>query len=104
MARRIALLFLGVVLAAAAGNPPDFSGTWVFNAGKSKNIGMMAGAEYTSTIRQTPKLLSVSDVTMFGGQKQTYQTEYDLTGTTVPKIPRWARKARRAASGRERNW
>jgi hypothetical protein len=84
MIRRIVWIFLAVAFAAAAANPPDFSGTWVFNAGKSKNIGMMASAEYTSTITQTAKVLTVSDTTVFSGQKQTHETHYDLTGTTVP--------------------
>jgi hypothetical protein len=84
MMRRIALLFFAAAFAAAAANPPDFSGTWVFNAGKSKNIGMMASAEYTSTITQSVKLLTVSDTTVFSGQRQTHETRYDLTGATVP--------------------
>jgi hypothetical protein len=83
MIRRFALLFLAVVFTGVAANPPDFSGTWVFNAGKSKNIGMMASAEYTSTIAQTAKVLSVTDTTVFNGQKQTHETRYDLTGATV---------------------
>jgi hypothetical protein len=84
MLRRIVWMFLAVAFAAAAANPPDFSGTWVFNAGKSKNIGMMASAEYTSTITQTAKVLTVSDTTVFSGQKQTHETRYDVTGATVP--------------------
>jgi hypothetical protein len=84
MIRGIALLFFAVAFAAAAANPPDFSGTWVFNAGKSKNIGMMASAEYTSTITQSGRVLTVSDATVFSGQKQTHETRYDLTGATVP--------------------
>jgi hypothetical protein len=84
MVRRIALLFLVVAFAAAAANPPDFSGTWVFNAAKSKNVGMMASAEYTSTITQSPKLLTVSDVTVFSGNKQAHEARYDLSGATVP--------------------
>ncbi len=84
MIRRIALVFFAVAFAAVAANPPDFSGTWVFNAGKSKNIGMMASAEYTSTITQNTKALTVNDVTVFSGQKQTHETRYDLSGATVP--------------------
>jgi len=83
MMRRVALLFLVVAFAAAAANPPDFSGTWIFNAGKSKNVGMMASAEYTSMITQTAKVLSVTDVTVFSEQKQTHETRYDLSGATV---------------------
>lgn len=84
MIRRIALLVLAVAFAAVATNTPDFSGTWVFNAGKSKNVGMMASAEYTSTITQTRKVLTVNDVTVFSGQKQAHETRYDLTGAPVP--------------------
>jgi hypothetical protein len=84
MIQRMGLFFLAVVFAAVAANPPDFSGTWIFNAGKSRNVGMMASAEYTSTIRQTAKVLTVSDTTVFSGQKQTHETRYDLTGATVP--------------------
>jgi hypothetical protein len=84
MIRRIAFLFLAVAFAAASATPPDFSGTWMFNAGKSKNIGMMASAEYTSRITQTAKVLSVTDTTVFNGQKQTHETQYDLTGAAVP--------------------
>jgi hypothetical protein len=84
MIQRMGLLFLAVVFTAVAANAPDFSGTWIFNAGKSKNVGMMASAEYTSTITQTAKALTVSDTTVFSGQKQTHETRYDLTGATVP--------------------
>ena len=84
MIRRFALLFLAVACTGVAANPPDFSGTWIFNAGKSRNVGMMASAEYTSTITQTEKVLTVSDTTVFSGQRQTHETRYDLTGATVP--------------------
>ena len=83
MIRRIALIFLAAAFTAVAANPPDFSGTWIFNAGKSKNVRMMASAEYTSTITQTTKALTVSDTTVFNGQKQIHETRYDLTGTAV---------------------
>lgn len=84
MIRRTALVLLAVASVAVAANAPEFSGTWVFNAGKSTNIGMMASAEYTSTIKQSAKMLTVTDVTVFSGQKQTHETRYDLTGATVP--------------------
>jgi hypothetical protein len=84
MIRRIALLFLVAAFAAVAANPPDFSGTWIFNAGKSKNIGMMASAELTSTVTQTVKALTVQDTSVLNGQKQTRETRYDLSGAAVP--------------------
>ena len=86
-------LFAAVGLGAAAANPPDFSGTWVFNAGKSKNIGMMASAELTSTITQTANALTVADTTVFNGQRQSHETRYDLTGTTVPNDSPMGEKA-----------
>jgi hypothetical protein len=76
-------VFFALVLTAAAGNTPDFSGKWSFNAAKSKNVGMMAGAEYNSTIKQSDKLLTVQDDTVFSGQKQSHETRYDLSGATV---------------------
>ncbi|MGH9742158.1 MAG: hypothetical protein ACRD51_07370 [Candidatus Acidiferrum sp.] len=84
MIGRIAALLFAAAFAAMAAQPRDFTGTWVFNAGKSKNIGMMAQAEYTSSIKQSAKVLAVVDTTVFSGQKQTHETRYDLSGATVP--------------------
>ena len=74
------LLLVVFVLAAPAANTPDFSGTWIFNASKSTNVGMMVSAQLTSTIKQTPKMLTVRDDSIFNGQKQSQETRYDLTG------------------------
>lgn len=84
MFERIAAIVLVVLSAAAPATHPDFNGTWIFNPAKSKNIGMMANADLTSTITQTNKLLTVQDTTIFNGQKQTHETRYDLEGATVP--------------------
>lgn len=81
---KLAAIVLVVFSAAAPVSHPDFSGTWIFNPAKSKNIGMMANADYTSLITQTAKLLTVEDTTVFNGQKQTHETRYDLDGATVP--------------------
>jgi hypothetical protein len=80
---KIAAFVLVVLFASAPASHPDFSGTWIFNPAKSKNIGMMANADYTSVITQTTKLLTVEDTTVFNGQKQTHETRYDLEGTAV---------------------
>ncbi|HTQ59240.1 MAG TPA: hypothetical protein VMI32_03390 [Candidatus Solibacter sp.] len=82
--RIAALLIAALFSSAAATHSPDFTGTWVFNPGRSKNIGMMAQAEYTSSIKQSAKVLAVVDTTVFNGQKQTHETRYDLSGATVP--------------------
>jgi hypothetical protein len=97
MACKIALIvvvFFAFALAAPGANTPDFSGKWVFNAAKSKNIGMMAGAEYISTIKQSDKLLTVQDDTVFSGQKQSHETRYDLSGATVPNDSPMGEKAK----------
>lgn len=90
----IVAVFFAFARSTPAANTPDFSGKWVFNAAKSKNIGMMAGAEYTSTIKQTDKLLTVEDDTVFNGQKQSHETRYDLSGATVPNDSPMGEKAR----------
>ncbi|HKV29086.1 MAG TPA: hypothetical protein VJN90_12520 [Candidatus Acidoferrales bacterium] len=93
MKNALLLIALGVAFTASAASKPDFSGTWAFNPSKSKNIGMMASVEYTSTITQTAKLVVVQDFTAFNGQKQTHETRYDLAGTPVPNESPMGEKA-----------
>jgi hypothetical protein len=80
---KLLVLLFACTLVAVAASAPDLSGTWVFNPAKSRNIGMMASAQLTSTVTQTDKLLTVEDISVFAGQKQTRVIRYDLTGTTV---------------------
>jgi len=75
-----------IATVAAATTTLNFSGTWAFNASKSKNIGMMSSAQITSTIRQTPKKLVVMDDTIMGGQRQSHETDYDLSGKRVANM------------------
>ncbi|HZS71694.1 MAG TPA: hypothetical protein VFA13_07645 [Candidatus Acidoferrum sp.] len=63
---------------------PDFSGTWILNTSRSKNIGMMSAMQITLKIEQTGKLLTVHEVSKFNGQEQTRDLRYDLTGKTTP--------------------
>jgi hypothetical protein len=72
-----------VFASVAATATPDFTGTWVFNAAKSKNIGMMANAQITSTIKQTRDEILVIEDSVMGGQKQSHETHYDLSGKGV---------------------
>lgn len=72
-----------VTSVATAAAAPNFSGTWLFNASKSQNIGMMASAQITSMIKQTRQTLTVVDDTAMGGQKQSHETDYDLSGKQV---------------------
>jgi len=61
----------------------DFSGTWSFNASKSKNIGMMSSAQVTLKIKQTPNEIIVSQSSKFNGQESTREVHYDLSGKTA---------------------
>jgi hypothetical protein len=72
-----------IATVSAAVSTPNFTGTWVFNAAQSKNIGMMASAQITSTIKQTRMKLTVVDDTTMGDQKQSHETDYDLSGKRV---------------------
>jgi len=71
------LLLLSTTTLAADVN---FSGTWVLNATKSKNLGMMAAMQLTETIKQDGKALTVTDASTMNGQTQTNETHYDLSG------------------------
>jgi len=66
-----------------AQSTPNFSGTWVLNTAKSKNLGMMAALEDTLTISQTPTALVIKDDSSFQGQKDSREVRYDLTGKTT---------------------
>lgn len=72
-----------VAIVATAAAAPNFTGTWIFNASKSQNIGMMASAQITSTIKQTRRTITVTDNTAIGGQEESHETDYDLSGKQV---------------------
>jgi hypothetical protein len=78
-----ALVICFVGLTAFAAKRPEFSGTWIFNSGKSQNIGMMSEMKMTQTIEQSSTSVDItSDATFQGSTRQT-KTHYDLTGRTV---------------------
>jgi len=72
-----------LAVAVSAASTTDFSGTWEFNPQKSENIGMMAQAKMTMTIRQTPDALDVDARTSMQGQESSLTTHYDLHGKPV---------------------
>lgn len=74
------LLILAVSLSAFAAQRPEFSGIWIFNPDKSRNIGMMSQMQMTQTIQQSSTALDVTSNTTFQGNDQRMQTHYDLTG------------------------
>jgi hypothetical protein len=77
------VIFSGGTLAAAA---TDFSGTWLMNVSKSKNIGMMSNVQLTVKIKQTANEIFVSQVAILNGQEQTRELRYDLSGKPVANI------------------
>jgi hypothetical protein len=77
------LWLLAVHTCAFAQVPPNLSGTWVFSAGDSQNVGMMVDVQYTSTLTQTGKSLVVRDDSVYNGTTQSRQTSYDLTGAST---------------------
>lgn len=74
------LVYLTAVFAYAAPAPANFSGTWTFTPGQSKNVGMMAQGTIQSVITQSKIQLVVDDNSVFNGHKDTQHTVYDLTG------------------------
>jgi hypothetical protein len=59
---------------------PDFSGTWVMNASKSQNLGMMSTMQITLKIEQSQSSLKVLETSKFNGQEQTRELRYELSG------------------------
>jgi hypothetical protein len=59
---------------------PDFSGTWVMNASKGQNLGMMSTMQITLKIEQSQNLMKVLEISKFNGQEQTRELHYDLSG------------------------
>jgi hypothetical protein len=81
------LLVIGISATAwAAAGKLDFSGTWVFNPAKSKNVGMMASMQLTSTIKQTATAVVVSDIATLNGDEHARETHYDLNGKPVANL------------------
>jgi hypothetical protein len=85
MSIRTAIVSLSLVLATAvsAQSAPNFSGRWVLNTTKGKNLGMMMALKDTLTISQTAKELVIHDMSSFQGRDNTRELRYDLTGKTV---------------------
>jgi len=66
---------------ASAADHPDFSGTWEFAPGRSKNIGMMAEMKLTAIIQQSPTEIVIRNKN--AGQSQGSETRFDLSGSPV---------------------
>jgi hypothetical protein len=69
-----------VTVAAFAAKRSDFAGSWEFNPGKSKNVGMMMQVKMTDSIQQTDSALDETARSVFQGTDQEMKTHYDLSG------------------------
>jgi len=83
MRKVLPALLLGALMASAA-TPTDFSGTWEFNPGKSKNVGMMSAMQSTAVIQQNAAMLTEKDHSVFNGQPSDHENRYDLKGKDAP--------------------
>ena len=85
MTIRTAVVSLSLVFATvvSAQSVPNFSGRWVLNTAKGKNLGMMSALKDTLDISQTAKELVIHDTSSFQGRDNTRELRYDLSGKTV---------------------
>jgi hypothetical protein len=79
-----ALAALALSAAALAQDKADFSGTWVLDTTRGKNLGMVKAIQETVVINQTADKLVAEHSSTFGGNTTTRQVTYDLTGKPVP--------------------
>ncbi|MBI4468918.1 MAG: hypothetical protein HY650_06325 [Acidobacteria bacterium] len=87
MKKSLTLLFALLSLTCPgveASEKPDFSGTWVLNSMKSKNMGFIAGLQATVTVKQTEDQLVIEESSAFLGQQHKREIHYDLKGKIMP--------------------
>jgi len=86
MSIRTVIVSLALVLTTvvSAQSVPNFSGRWVLNTAKGKNLGMMVALKDTLTISQTATELVIHDMSSFQGRDNTRELRYDLSGKTIP--------------------
>jgi len=82
-ARFAPLLAAGLATAALAAGTPDFSGTWVLNNQKGRNLGMVAAVKETVVITQTADEFTADFTSTFNENTSKRQLNYDLTGKPV---------------------
>jgi hypothetical protein len=85
MTMRTVVVSLALVFATvlSAQSVPNFSGRWVLNTAKGRNLGMMAALKDTVDISQTAKELLIHDTSSFQGRDNTRELRYDLSGKIV---------------------
>lgn len=78
------LAAMGMAAAAVAQSPPDFSGTWLLNNSKGKNLGMVAAVKEKVVISQTADKLTANFESTFMMNTTKRSVTYDLKGGPVP--------------------
>src|SRR5215831_12980446 len=78
--KQMVAIWCFAAVAAFAAQHSSFSGTWEFNPGKSKNLGMMAQMKMSLTVDQSGESLDITTRTTFQGRDDDRKTHYDLTG------------------------
>lgn len=78
-----ALAAFALAAAAIAQSAPDFSGNWVLNNTKGKNLGMVAAVQEKVVATQTADKLTLDIAATFNGNTTNRQVTYDLAGKPV---------------------
>lgn len=78
-----ALAAFALAAAAIAQSAPNFSGTWVLNNTKGKNLGMVAAVQETIVATQAADKLTLDIAATFNGNTTKRQVSYDLKGAPV---------------------
>ncbi len=94
---RMAALCAGLLIGGLAQAAPDFSGTWVLNNEKGKNLGMVAAVKETVVITQTTDKLTADFSSTFMGKTTERQVNYDLSGKGVQNEGAMGEKAETVA-------
>ncbi len=78
------LLTFALILTASTAsftqNSTNFTGTWMFDPAKGKNIGMMSQLKMTTIIKQSHDRLTQNVEATMMGQNQKQELRFDLTG------------------------
>ena len=80
----VSILGCLVLATSAIAANPDFSGTWVLNTDKGRNLGMVKAVSETATINQTPEKVVIDFATTFMLKTTNRKVTYDLAGKPVP--------------------
>jgi hypothetical protein len=81
--KSIVSLILVAATVVSAQSLPSFSGRWVLNPAKGRNLGMMAALKDTLTISQTGAALLIHDASSLDGRDNARELRYDLSGKIV---------------------